>query len=207
MGNFCVKRSSKNSNQPNERHSYIAPPPYAPNENTLPEYNRLKSPNSKNQKSIVPQIGDRVISGWKGWQYFKSKVIGYDAEMMQYHIEWDDKDETGRNPLFNQVALDQVPDESRIKIGTNVLFEQGKYTLQSTGESGYRWHWGKITDVKISYDGKTTYSGRHLKGCADGKFVTYRDYEEIFTNYKIDRLRVFPTAGEMVAELNSNGPV
>ena len=44
-----------------------------------------------------------------------------------YTIDWDDNDPTGREISYENIALDQIPDESLIGIDTLVLFQQGEY--------------------------------------------------------------------------------
>ena len=94
-------------------------------------------------------------------------------------------------------SLYVTPDPLDIGVGTEVLFEQGHYRLQLEDGShshGYRWHLGVVTNVEQNEDGEFIYSGVHLRGEEDGKWVTFRGYEDDFEGYKIERLRVFPNA-------------
>ena len=104
------------------------------------------------------------------------------------------------------MALDKVPVPMDIGVGTEVLFEQGNYRLALDDGSyshGYRWHLGVITGVSENEEtGETQYSGRHLKGDEDGKWVTFRGYEDNFTDYPIKRLRVFPNAMDTFMEFS-----
>ena len=99
-------------------------------------------------KSRVPKVDDHVVCMWgqSKWQYFTATVIEYDVGTKQYTINWDDNDPTGRVIDYTNIALDEVPDENLIGIGTLVLFEQGMYRAAEvenvTRSAGVRWHQG-----------------------------------------------------------------
>ena len=99
-------------------------------------------------KSRAPQIGNHVVCMWgqSKWQYFTATVVEYDSSTKQYTIDWDDNDPTGRVIDYTNIALDEIPDENLIGIGTLVLFEQGKYKATQVQDvqrsAGVRWHQG-----------------------------------------------------------------
>jgi len=45
---------------------------------------------------------------------------------LKYTIEWDDHDPTGRVVDYFNLALDKVPDEDQVGVGSKVLFHQAK---------------------------------------------------------------------------------
>ena len=107
---------------------------------------------------------------------------------------------------YEYVALNTIPDPKDIGIGTEVLFEQGRYQLKlsdGTSEHSYRWHLGVITGVRKDGNGNFLFAGRHAKGAKDGKWVTWRGYEENFVDMGLNQLRVFPNAMDILQELNS----
>ena len=110
---------------------------------------------------------------------------------MSYTVAWKDGDTTGTVQKYNYVALDSQPDTNDIGVGSEILFEQGRYQLN--GEPGFRWHLGIVTGI-MKRNGVKTFDGKHLKGPEDGKWCTFGGYSPTFTNYTIDKLRVFPNA-------------
>lgn len=146
-------------------------------------------------ETTAPKIGDDVITHWNTtWQFFLSNIVDFSPEDMTYTVDWKDGDTTGRTMKYDMVAKDSTPNKQDIGIGSEILFEQGEYALD--GVPGFRWHLGIVENIQEDENGRITYSGRHLKGEEDGKWVTFRDYEETFSDYPIERLRTFPTAFE-----------
>ena len=43
--------------------------------------------------------------------------------------------------------------------------------------------------MMLDDSGSIIFSGKHLKGESDGKWIDFTGYDEHFTNYKIDKLR------------------
>ena len=100
---------------------------------------------------------------------------------------------------YYNIAVDKVPDEKDIGVGSVILFGQGEYKAGSTQlTGGLRWHQGRITRVHDNGDSVTLYDGVHTKGGADGKFVTYLGYSYEFKNYKLNDLRVGPNVFDIV---------
>ena len=99
---------------------------------------------------------------------------------------------SGRVVDYYNIAVDKVPDDNEIGIGSIILFPQGKYVAGKSCETGgQRWHQGQVT--KIYTENKTTYyDGVHTKGKTDGKFVTYKGYCYDFAHYVRDDFRVGP---------------
>lgn len=150
------------------------------------------------EESLAPKVGDDVVSFWKDWQFFLSNIVDFDTDELKYQVAWKDGDTTGTIQPYDLVAKDVVPPNSdTIGIGTEVLFEQGEYALD--GVRGFRWHLGEITEIKTDENRVKTFSGKHKKGAEDGKWVTFRGYEETFEDYGLERLRIFPTAFEALA--------
>lgn len=151
----------------------------------------------------LPQVGDKVVSMWgkSQWQYFDATILSFDREKMEYHIEWDDQDPSGRYVSYKNIAVNRTPDPSSIGTGSVVLFHQGRYVGEaSVGRlAGVRWHQGKITKIE-KRGGTTYYSGEHTKGHEDGKWVTYKGYEKEFQDYTIEDLRCGPNVFDIMAE-------
>ena len=109
------------------------------------------------------------------------------------------------NALYEFVALNRRPDPVDIGVGTDVIFEQGDYystqdpecrgfdvyqqsrkfwnaralylkLASGAVERSTRWHLGVITSISSDANGNRVYSGRHQKGDADGKWVTWKGY-------------------------------
>ena len=141
-----------------------------------------------------PKIGDHVLCHHFKWAFYFATVVNYDTETMRYTVNWDDNDSTGRSTDYQYVVVDKTPLNKDLAIGTEVLFEQGNYRLNledGNVTTGFRWHLGVIDKVE-SVNGEILYSGHHLKGEADGKWVTFKAFEYRFENYSARRLRVFP---------------
>ena len=107
---------------------------------------------------------------------------------------------SGRIIDYFNIAVDKVPDENEIGIGSIVLFSQGSYKAGATQlRGGLRWHQGRITKCYKSEDGKVTLcDGVHTKGRQDGKFTTYKNYSYEFVGYKLDDLRIGPNVFDII---------
>ncbi|EDQ86872.1 uncharacterized protein MONBRDRAFT_27923 [Monosiga brevicollis MX1] len=136
----------------------------------------------------VPQVGDKVIAHWIGWQFYPARVAAFDPRSLKYTVNWDDGDTSHREQHLEHVALDLMPEQDEVGVGTAILFPQGRYRAEVDREAGEHWHLGEITAVHQLPDGTTRYDGKHLKGEADGK----RRHHENFENYPLDRLRLPP---------------
>ena len=74
---------------------------------------------------------------------------------MKYEIDWDDGDTTGRIVDVENVALDQIPEEGELGVGSVVLFPQGDYQARQTHETGgKRWHQGIINSITKGVNGE-----------------------------------------------------
>lgn len=144
----------------------------------------------------APVYGDHVVCLHQGWAYFMATVIAFDESCMSYTVNWDDGDPSGRVQSYQDVALDVVPtSENEIGLGTTVLFPQGSYAgTEGNNEGGVRYHQGKITKIYKDSSDVTRYDGVHTKGSDDGKWVSYRGYEDKFKNLQLDDLRLSPNA-------------
>ena len=96
---------------------------------TLPGIECLNSALAASTVSNIPKIGDHVIAMWgqSKWQYFTATIVSWSSETLEFTIDWDDNDPTGRVVSYKNVALDKTPQLSDISVGTKVLFAQGKY--------------------------------------------------------------------------------
>lgn len=75
------------------------------------------------------------------WQYFTATIVSFNSEKLQYKINWDDQDPTGRIIDYYNLALDRVPEPDEVAIGSIVLFPQGKYRGQEGVRlGGLRYH-------------------------------------------------------------------
>ena len=75
------------------------------------------------------------------WQYFTATIVSFDVETYKYTIDWDDQDPSGRVIDYFNLALDRIPDEDEVGMGTIVLFPQGAYRGQEGVRlGGQRWH-------------------------------------------------------------------
>jgi len=175
-------------------------------ENSAPEKSkktdRIKDLNDRN----LPEIGDPVVSMWSSsmWQYFTATIESFDRNTLRYTIDWDDNDPTGREVDYFNLALDKVPSEDSVAVGSTVLFHQGRYNatlIQGVSRSGgLRWHQGIIEKVSTAPNGCKSYFGRHTKSEEDGKWITYKDYNLYFEGYKIEDLRMPPNVFDILAE-------
>lgn len=55
---------------------------------------------------------------------FSATIQSFDKDTLKYTIEWDDKDPTGRIVDYFNLAVDKIPDEDQIGVGSKVLFHQ-----------------------------------------------------------------------------------
>ena len=75
------------------------------------------------------------------WQYFTATIVKFDSNTLQFEIIWDDQDPSGRIIDYYNLALDRVPDDDEVAVGSIVLFPQGQYKGQEGVRlGGQRWH-------------------------------------------------------------------
>ena len=156
--------------------------------------------------SSLPKVGDKVLANWSGsiWQYFHATIRQFMKDELKYEIDWDDGDSLGRMVDYFDLAVDRVPLESEVGVGSIVLFHQGRYRGQDgVRTGGVRWHQGKITRSYTGEDGTKRYDGCHTKGEEDGKWVTFSGYEPTFEGYQIDDFRVGPNVFDIVDDDDS----
>ena len=169
--------------------------------NTVPTDNSLIDDTGN---TGYPKVGDRVLAMWSGsvWQYFHATIRRFLKDELKYEIDWDDQDTSGRIVDYFNLAVDRVPLQSEVGIGSIVLFQQGRYRGQEgVRTGGVRWHQGKITQVYTESDGVKRYDGCHTKGAEDGKWVTFSGYSPTFEGYKIDDFRVGPNVFNIVSDV------
>eukprot|EP00730_Choanoeca_flexa_P001433 TRINITY_DN10632_c0_g1_i9.p1 TRINITY_DN10632_c0_g1~~TRINITY_DN10632_c0_g1_i9.p1 ORF type:complete len:719 (+),score=189.70 TRINITY_DN10632_c0_g1_i9:57-2213(+) len=131
----------------------------------------------------TPQVGDAVISHWVNWTFYKASIASFDPNKLTYMIDFEDGDQTHREQSVEYVALDQIPDEDDVGIGSPVLFPQGTYYQYE------HWHLGVVTDVRV-VNGTKVYDGKHVK----------RQEKQDFRGYPLSRLRVSPNILGAVAD-------
>lgn len=152
-------------------------------------------------RSSLPRVGDKILAMWvkTKWQYFDATIRRFIPETLQYEIEWDDQDPSGRIVDYYNLALNKVPNEKDIGVGSIVLFRQGGYRGQEGVRlGGKRWHQGRITGVSTQIDGTRVYDGVHTKGHADEKWVTYKGYSYQFTGLRLEDFRVGPNVFDLL---------
>ena len=89
------------------------------------------------------------------------------------------------------MSLDKIPRKNKINIGTIVLFKQGSYCAGTTRPyGGERWHQGRITKMH-QLNGRTYYSGVHMKSSRDSKNTCYSNYSHKFDRLRLKDLRIF----------------
>ena len=115
----------------------------------------------------------------------------------------------GRIVDYYNVAVDKVPDENEIGVGSIILFSNGAYTAGATQlTGGVRWHQGRITKIYDSDDKKSKFfNGVLTKGLKDGKSVTYRSYSYEYVGYKLNDLRVRPNVFDIINITDSQDTV
>ncbi|XP_075244459.1 uncharacterized protein LOC142338555 [Convolutriloba macropyga] len=148
----------------------------------------------KFSQANFPRKGDKIYAKYFKHQYFPATIDSFNPVDQVFHITWDDGDTEGRVVAVGDVANDRIPAVNSIGVGSNVLFAQGFYGAKGDKFSGSRWHMGKITNVKKQPNGSTLYDGQHAFGEKDGKWVTYTNYSETFSDLKLEDLRVSPNA-------------
>ena len=148
------------------------------------------------QSKSLPRIGDKVLAMWvhTKWQYFHATICRFIPDELQYEVDWDDQDTTGRIVDYFNLALDKSPSPKDISIGSIVLFPQGNYYVSDEGgaKEEVRWHQGKVSHIDTAEDGTKLVSGYHTKGKADGKLTTYKGYKYRFERLNLCDLRVAP---------------
>ena len=151
-----------------------------------------------NQKKKVayraPTVGDHVVSHHVQCTYYMATIVNFDSQSLEYTVDWDDGDQTGRIQAYDQVALDIVPDPDDVGEGSIIFFPQGSYggTIgNNTG--GLRYHEGIITECKRNGNAVLV-SGNHTKGEEDGKLVTYHGYSYSYNNLALEHIRTAPSA-------------
>lgn len=158
----------------------------------------------------LPKVGDPVLAMWEStpWQYFTATIVSFNSEKLQYEINWDDQDPTGRIIDYYNLALDRVPEPDEVAIGSIVLFPQGKYRGQEGVRlGGLRYHQGRITSVSNGRGGQKLYDGVHTKGEEDNKWITYSGYNFHFTGMELSKLRISPNVLDILSEDNSSSAV
>jgi len=73
-----------------------------------------KNPKSQNEEIYFPTV---------------PKVVSIDSSTLNYTVEWDDGDAQHRIHRYDELALNQSPNQSLIGIGSNVYFQQGTYII------------------------------------------------------------------------------
>ena len=187
-------------------HSYTAKPLVMvnPSDNSsLPQVETVNTAAYKNyntqikqlQNKSLPRVGDKVLAMWvhTKWQYFHATIRRFIPDELQYEIDWDDQDTTGRVVDYFNLALDKSPSPKDISIGSIVLFPQGSYKGSQGGATGgIRWHQGRVSHIHTASDGTKLVNGYHTKGTADGKWITYRGYNYTFEGLNLSDLRIGP---------------
>ncbi|XP_048580168.1 uncharacterized protein LOC116604300 [Nematostella vectensis] len=171
--------------------------------------NRSPVKGLQKESKNLPKVGDHVLAMWSVsmWQYFTATIVSFDPNTLKFTIEWDDQDPSGRVIDYYNLALDRVPDDDEIAVGSIVLFPQGAYKgKEGVRLGGQRWHQGRITDVTHGPDGEKLYDGEHTKGKNDGKWVTYKGYDPKFDDLKRHQLRIAPNVLDLLSAEEESDP-
>ena len=154
------------------------------------------------QKSL-PRVGDKVLAMWvhTKWQYFHATICRFIPDQLQYEVDWDDQDTTGRIVDYYNLALDKSPSPKDISVGSIVLFPQGYYTGGRGAQQEIRWHQGRVSHIDTAEDGTKLVSGYHMKGKADGKLRTYKGYKHTFEELNLSDLRIGPNVFDILHDV------
>lgn len=154
-------------------------------------------------KYRAPKIGDHVVSHHHGCAYYMATVAAFDSNTLEYTVDWDDGDPSGKVQPYDQVALDVVPDLDDVAVGSVVFFPQGIYRgTEGNNAGGERYHEGIVTSYQTS-NGTKLICGHHTKGEQDGKWVTYKGYSYNFEDCPLMKIRVAPSAMDALMVANS----
>ena len=154
------------------------------------------SPSDQKKKAgyRAPTVGDHVVSHHVQCAYYMATIVSFDSQRLEYTVDWDDGDLTGRIQAFDQVALDIVPDPDDVGEGSIIFFPQGSYgSTIGNNTGGLRYHEGVITECKRNGNAVLV-SGNHTKGEKDGKWVAYNGYSDSFKNLALEHIRIAPSA-------------
>ena len=153
------------------------------------------------QSKALPRVGERVLAMWSltPWQYFHATVRRFIPSELQFEIDWEDPDPSGRIVDYFNLAIDKSPNANEISIGSIVLFPQGEYVGGPHGGvyGGVRWHQGRITRIH-DITGARQFDGCHTKGHADGKWITYDGYNYTFHGLRLQDLRIGPNVFDIL---------
>lgn len=162
---------------------------------------RIQDHQGNLKNKALPRAGDRVLAMWSStpWQYFHAVIRRFIPSKLQFEIDWDDPDPTGRIVDYFNLAMDKSPDANEISIGSIVLFPQGEYVGGPLGGTygGVRWHQGRITKIH-NYNGERMFDGCHTKGEADEKWITYKGYSYAFSGLRLEDLRIGPNVFDIL---------
>ena len=130
-------------------------------------------------------------------------MVSFDRARREFSVAWDDGDESGTVQPYRLVCRNAVPPGDAIGVGSTVLFAQATYYFidrHGTRHEGLdRYHEGVVTAIeRDGATGERLYVGRHAKGAADGKRVSYKGYAETF-RLPLAKLRVPGNLLEAVA--------
>lgn len=151
--------------------------------------------------SVAPEVGDHVFAFHAPTKSFYAATIDrpFDRETGCFRVAWDDGDSTGVFVPYDRLALDTVPPENTIGVGSSVIFPQGRYkATEGSNDGGIRMHVGVITERRVTRDGQLLFSGRHSEGPKP-----FRSYEENFTDIALKELRMSPNVMDI---LSNNAP-
>ena len=81
------------------------------------------------------------------------------------------------------------------------MFAQGQYVgavVEGENRSaGLRWHEGVIQKI-YKDSGVNKYDGKHTRGAADGKWCTFKGYDDVFVGLELADLRVAPNVFDIM---------
>jgi len=154
---------------------------------------RTQVESGEQKRSRAPKVGDHVVCHHFRWVYYMATVVKFDPEQMEYTVDWDDGDPSGRVQPYDQVAIDEMPEADDIGVGSVVFFAQGHYKgSEGNNTGGVRYHEGVVTHVDRTSPEEVIVHGHHTKGEDDGKPL-HRGYQYEFVD-RLENVRMAATA-------------
>lgn len=77
-------------------------------------------------RPVAPVVGDHVIAWHRTQAFYPATIVAFDQSKVEYLVEWDDGDATGKTIPMTSCALDEPPNRELVSEGVTVLFPQGR---------------------------------------------------------------------------------
>ena len=141
----------------------------------------------------VPTRGDRVLAFHTTGAWYPAAVSNVDKNTLEYTVDWQDGDATGRVVASECIALDVSPIREELGMGSEVIFPQGRYVATEGKNDGGHFHWlGVVTGFEDDATGELMVRGHHKRDLAvtGGARRSY-EYEWVLP---FSQLRVAPNS-------------